>query len=224
MDQSESGIGSSLYLANLAQSVEQVGRICVDLIPKIYDTQRIIKIRGEDDAETTAVINNPIFTPDGIKIENDLTRGKYDVRVSVGPGYKTRREESAASMLEAIRVFPQLQQIAGDLIAKNLDWPGADEIAKRLQKLLPPGIIDDPELETQQAQVAQAVQEQQSLETAKVIADIENTQADTAKKFTEAEENEIDNLVKAAEIAQQSDNQALTNAVLVELINALRAA
>ena len=68
---------------------------------------------------------------------HDLTVGKYDVTVSSGPSYTTRRQEAAAEMMELVRVYPQVAPLIGDLLAKKLDWPGADEIAERLKRMVP---------------------------------------------------------------------------------------
>jgi hypothetical protein len=71
---------------------------------------------------------------------NDLTAGKYDVVVTTGPSFSTRREEAAALWAEMAGQFPAIIGVAGDLIAKSTDLPYSDEIAKRLQMLLPPEI------------------------------------------------------------------------------------
>ncbi len=174
-----------------------------------------------------------------MKIQNDLTRGKYDVRVGVGPSFRTRRIEAASSIVELGSVFPQVMQVAGDLVAKNLDWPGADELADRLQKVIKqtmPGIIDE-ELtpEQQQAQQQQAQQQQQLQQTAVQLqlseqqAKIENTQADTANKqssavksFSETEQNDVENAVQVAELAAASGDMALLNESLAQVTQLLR--
>lgn len=226
--QTEAEIQNSLFLYNLAAGIEQTGAVILELIPHFYDTQRVLKIRGEDDSQEDIQINNPIFTPDGLKIQNDLTRGKYDVRVNIGPNYKTKRAEAAASMVELARVFPQIVQVAGDLVAKNLDWPGADDIADRLKKLLPPGMADDNEMTPEQAQAMaqqQAMQEQLQqtqlqLEMAGKQADIENKQADTAKKLSETEQNDIENYIQAAELGAQLNNQQMQAQAIIQLLQA----
>ncbi len=231
--QQEADLGTSLYMDNLAQAIQHTGRVVIELIPKYYDTQRVIRLRGEDDSTQFVEINKPILTPDGLKIQNDLTRGKYDVRVGVGPSYRTRRIEAASSMVELARVFPQVLQVAGDLVAKNLDWPGADEMAERLKKLLPPGIADDEEQD--QAQIAaqqQQLQIQQvaaQLEMGEKQAKISNIEADTASKqatavetMTTAHQNEIENAINAAELAAAQQNQALMAQALNELVGLVR--
>lgn len=222
--QQEAEIQNSVFLYNLAAAIEQTGAIILELIPQFYDTQRVVKIRGEDNSQDDILINNPIFTPDGVKIENDLTRGKYDVRVSIGPSFKTRRAEAAASIVELARVFPQLVEVAGDLVAKNLDWPMADEIAARLEKLLPPGMVEKeltPEEQMAQQQQAMLQQQLQQMTMMKESAEIENKQADTAKKITDAQKNEIDNYISTAELAAEQQNQQLQAQALLQLIQSL---
>jgi len=224
--QQEADLGSSQFMDNLASGIEHTGRVILDLIPKYYDTQRVVRLRGEDDSVRFAEVNKPILTPDGLQIQNDLTRGKYDVRVGVGPGFKTRRIEAASSMVELARVFPQVLQVAGDLVAKNLDWPGADEMAERLRKLLPPGIASDEEMDeeqiAQQQQQAQALQQAQQMQALEQQAEIDNTKADTIKKLTEAQQNDIENSVSAAEVAVKAGDQRLLLRALADITQMLQ--
>jgi len=130
------------YYDNLGRAMKYTGKILVDLIPKIYDTARIIRIRGEDGSDKPVIVNQP-FTEQGPKGEAleriyDLTVGKYDVEVSIGPSFTTQREEAAQNMLAFIEVVPAAGPLLGDLLAKNQDWPGAELIEKRLRLLLPP--------------------------------------------------------------------------------------
>tara|TARA_R110002126_G_scaffold101189_12_gene233206 strand:- start:1933 stop:3957 length:2025 start_codon:yes stop_codon:yes gene_type:complete len=236
--QQEADLGTSQFGDNLASSIEHTGKIIIDLIPTIIDTQRILRLRGEDDAVRFIEVNKAILTPDGQKIQHDLTRGKYDVRVGVGPSFRTRRIEAANSMVELARVFPQILNVAGDLVAKNLDWPGADEMAKRLKKLLPPGVADeDEELEPEELQAKQAAQQQQQAMQQKAIelemrekeVTIENKQADTAvkqstavKNFSEIEQNDVENAVQTAELAAAAGNGPLLNAALADIARLLQ--
>ena len=151
--QRESDTATFNYVDNLSRAIKHAGRIIVDLIPKVYSAPRIIRVIHEDGSNESVPINQE-FVPDdpqskiaqqgqqeqaeGLVKLFDLTTGKYDVTCEVGPGYATRREEAAAQMLELGRAYPPLMQIAGDLLAKNLDWPGAEDIADRLKAMLPP--------------------------------------------------------------------------------------
>lgn len=235
--QQEADLGQSLFMDNLAQGVEHTGRVIIDMIPSYYDSQRIVRLRGEDDSTNFVEINKPILTPDGLKIQNDLTRGKYDIRVGVGPSFRTRRQEAASSMVELARVFPQVLSVAGDLVAKNLDWPGADEMAERLKKLLPPGIADDEDITPEQSQALQQQQAQQQqiqqtavqLQFAEQQAKIENTQADTANKqsqavnkFSDTHQNDVENAIQTAELAAAAGDQALLLQALAQATQLLQ--
>lgn len=162
--QMESDISTSIYSDNVSKAVAHCGRIIVDMIPKVYDTQRVLRVLGKDEAQKMVPVNQMMDSINGPVTMNDLTRGKYDVRVSVGPNYTTKRQETAQSMIEFIQAYPAAAPITGDLVAKNMDWPGADQFADRLRKALPPGILSPdempPEQQQQMAQQAQAQQEQ----------------------------------------------------------------
>ncbi len=135
--QREADVSTLHFTDNLNRSIRHSGRILLDLIPKYYDTERVIRILGKDDTAQQVTINSPQQDPITGEIEKafDLTVGRYDVAVKAGPSFTTQREEAAAQMTELVRAFPQAAPVIGDLIAKNLDWPGADEIAERLKML-----------------------------------------------------------------------------------------
>jgi hypothetical protein len=156
--QREGDIGTYHYIDNLARGVRHIGRQLVDLIPKIYDTERIARIIGED-GEPDSVKMNPmqdepvkrIVDQEGNLIEKiyNPAVGKYDVRVITGPGYATKRQEALESMAQLLQGNPQLWQVAGDLFVKNMDWPGAQDLAKRFKKTIDPKVLadeDDPAL------------------------------------------------------------------------------
>lgn len=143
--QREGDVGSFVYVDNLSKAIAYAGRQLVDLIPRIYDTERVVRVLGEDGETEIVKLNERVATPAGEVVQNDITIGEYDVVVETGPSFSTRRQESAESMLQFVQAVPQAGQVIGDLIAKNMDWPGAEAIAARLKKILPPGIADpDP--------------------------------------------------------------------------------
>lgn len=132
------------FTDNLMISEAQIGRIIVELIPKVYDTARAVRILGEDDAEEIVRINEA-HVKDGQEVLYDLQTGKYDVEVSAGPSYGTMREEARESMLQFIQAVPQAGGLTMDLFAHAQDWPMADKFAKRLEKGLPPGLLEKSE-------------------------------------------------------------------------------
>jgi hypothetical protein len=156
--QREGDIGTYHYVDNLARAIRHIGRQLVDLIPKIYDTERIARIIGEDGEPDTVKMNpmqeepvKRITDQEGNLIEKiyNPAVGKYDVRVITGPGYATKRQEALESMAQLLQGNPQLWQVAGDLFVKNMDWPGAQDLAKRFKKTIDPKVLadeDDPAL------------------------------------------------------------------------------
>lgn len=199
--QREGDMASFAWIDNLARSIAHTGRILVDMIPRIYDTERVVRVLGVDDSVEMVLINRP----DGMgSTFNDMTLGKYDVEVTVGPSYATKRLEAADSMMAFIQAIPAAAQVAGDLIAKNMDWPGADDIADRLKKLLPPGVAEDEEEGEEDAQtallmqqieqmaqqmegMAAELQKYEQMELEKTEAETDRADADTALKYAQAE-------------------------------------
>ncbi|MGI9485402.1 MAG: hypothetical protein ACR2RF_05880, partial [Geminicoccaceae bacterium] len=143
---------------------------------------RVVRILGEDDAETTLVLNQIVGQDDdGPIMANDITLGRYDVVVSTGPSFSSRRQESAESMMRFVEVFPQAAVIAGDLIAKAQDWPGAELFAQRFEQLQQPSEPDP-----------------------KAQADAAKSAADAEKKRAEAEGQQLENIEKQLVLATQT--------------------
>jgi hypothetical protein len=202
--QMESDISTSVYGDNLQRSIEHCGRILVEMIPKIYDTERVVRIVGVDDEEMAVRINSQRLDEFGNVIRiNPLAIGKYDVRVSVGPNYSTRRQEVAEGMMQFIQAYPAAAAAAGDLIAKAMDWPDADKLAERLKKMLPPGVAEEEQPNPQQMQAMQqqqAMQEEaQQLARRKAMAELAKAEADAKKAMSEAKEAEADAFKAQAE-------------------------
>ena len=131
------------FIDNLSYAINYTGRILVDLIPKIYDSTRIVRTLGEDGSAKMVKINEPV-QENGQEITlNDLSAGEYDVTVTTGPSYATKRAEATAFMTEFVRSFPQVGEIGGDIIVKNMDVPGAEELAKRMRMKM--GLNDEGE-------------------------------------------------------------------------------
>jgi hypothetical protein len=152
--QREGDVGTYHYGDNLARGVRHVARQLVDLIPKIYDTQRIARIIGEDGETKMVKINpdqeqpvNKIVDQQGVVIEKIYNPGvgKYDVVAITGPGYATKRQEALEAMAQLLQGNPQLWAVAGDLFVKNMDWPGAQEMSKRFAKTIDPKFTSDAE-------------------------------------------------------------------------------
>jgi hypothetical protein len=172
----QSDVGTYHYVDNLARAVRYITRQIVDLIPKIYDTERIARIVGED-GETGIIKVNPnqpmpvnkIMDQQGIVLEKiyNLGVGKYDVCVTTGPSYMTKRQEALEAMAQLLQGNPQLWAVAGDLFIKNMDWPGAQEMSKRFAKTIDPKIMeggdDSPEMQAAKMQMDAMNQEMEQM-------------------------------------------------------------
>jgi hypothetical protein len=142
--QRQGEMGNYEYVHNLGISLNHTGRILIDLAPKIYDTSRTVKILDEYEKEHFVPINSVAYTEDGEAVlVHDLTSGKYDTVVKLGPSFLTRREQSAAQMVEFLKLNPDAFQLIGDIVAEEQDWPGAAKIGKRLKRAVPPDILGD---------------------------------------------------------------------------------
>jgi len=153
------------FIDNQAMAIRHCGRQIVELIPKIYTEETILRMIGEDGTPDFAKVNG-IDEKKGKLIQ--LGSGKYDVVVDVGPSYATKRQESAENLLNLMKTIPQQAPLIADLAVKNLDFPDAQALAERLKKALPPGIADDqqqqqipPEIQNQMAQMQMLMQEQE---------------------------------------------------------------
>ncbi len=179
----EGDVSTFHFLDNMTRAIRHGGLIILDLIPSVYNEARIMRIMGEDETPENVQVNQefPVMMGhnQGSKMEPgemdpntgqpgpeqpvmkiyDLTVGKYDITVKAGPSFSTRREEAATQMMELLRAFPNAAPIIGDILAESLDWPRADEIAKRLKTLLPPHLQQDEDGEDVNPQVIQLQQQ-----------------------------------------------------------------
>ena len=164
----QSDVGTYHYGDNLSRAIRFSTRQIVDLIPKIYDTQRVARIIGLDGDTSMAKIDPNQPTPvkeirdpanPEIVIEKiyNPSVGKYDVVVTTGPSYMTKRQEALDAMQKLLQGNPQLWAVAGDLFIKNMDWPGALEMSKRFAKTIDPKLLQDedksPQLQAAEQQL-----------------------------------------------------------------------
>jgi hypothetical protein len=174
--QREGDVGTYHYGDNLARGVKHIARQLIDLIPKIYDTQRIARIIGEDGDTKMVKINpdqpqpvNKIVNQEGVVIEKiyNPSIGKYDVVATTGPGYATKRQAALEAMAQLLQGNPQLWAVAGDLFVKNMDWPGAQEMSKRFAKTIDPKLLsngdEDPALQAAQQQIQAMAHEMEAM-------------------------------------------------------------
>ena len=185
-EQGQSEQSNFHYYDNLVRSIKHTGRIILDLIPKVYDQQRVARIVGDDGRPELVTVNEQKPDPTGAAINqilNDVTVGTYDVVMDVGQSFNSKRAESVEALTTMVAGNPELMQVAGDLIFRNMDFPGADVIADRLAAANPMAQIDEksdvpPQAQMMIKQLQQKLQEttqqlQQAAQLIKSRADVE---------------------------------------------------
>ncbi len=214
--QTPGDVGTFAFLDNLSRSIAHSGRIINEMIPEVYDTERDVRLRNVDETETFVPINttagnalknirkNPSryfgLSPEKLAEEmrqkgsearfNDITIGKYDVIVSVGPSYTTQRQEASQNLFTLINSMPDKMGIAADILVENMDFPGADRLAARLRKGIPPALLEqrpgDPPPQPQPPPLPVLVQMKKlELEDKKITVQIERQKVEQIKAVKE---------------------------------------
>lgn len=207
--QKEGDVGTFHYHDNLNRAIRHAGRILVDLIPHIYDSNRIVRILGYDSTPDQVEINPMQSTASqrlGVKTVYNLGVGSYDVAIDTGPSYTTMRQEASESMERMVQANPQLMSVIGDLLVKSMDWPGAEQIADRLKLTLAPQVLEaekakkdmSPEMQQMQAQFDQQMQEKDQMmqQAAQMLQEL---QSEVAKLQAGAEQKNKELQLKAAD-------------------------
>lgn len=195
--QREGDISTYLYPDNMNESVLELGSVANQLIDIAYDAPRTVRIVGEDEEPKLKRINDP-NDPDAV----DLTAGKYDVVISTGPSYTTRRQEAFDMISQVVQSDPTLMRVFGDLLFKAMDAPMSEELAARMRKTIPPELLaeDDeepaipPQLQQQMQEMMQAIEmlkgendnlkEDRSMEQRKLDIDAYGKETDRIKAVT----------------------------------------
>lgn len=187
----ESDTGTFVYLDNFNHAIKRTGTILVDLIPKIYDGERIVRLLGEDGKEGFVPINKVVMDLDGPVLINDLSAGTYDVRIKTGPSYANAKEQARRELGEIMRSSPDLMGVIGDIYAEALELPAdiGKPLVERLKKRLPPALQDNPAPQQPPPGAMEAVS-----------LDLQKKEADIAKTRAEADGKVLDNEVKAAQL------------------------
>lgn len=186
----QTNTGNVLFMDNFMIAMQRSGMIMVDLIPRIYDTDRNIMILGPDSREMYVPINRYVMGDRGEPVlVNDLSNGRFNVRVKAGQSYVTQRAEAKEQMSVAMQGNPELWAIFGDLFFENSDYPGAKEIAERMRKFIKPEMLEEGEPQPdpmQQLLQALGIQKEQA-EVKLLEASADQSSAQAAKTFAEAQ-------------------------------------
>lgn len=196
--QQQGQISTFNYEDNRAKGIKRTWDLLVDLIPKVYDTERELRVLGSDGIEDYKRVNRVVLDGMGNEVKvNDLSMGRYDVTVTIGPSFTTRRQEASEIYGQMMQSNPEIFGIAGDLIFKSMDLPYAEDIADRLQVMLPPQIQQmlnseqevPPEVQMmmQQAQQAMAQVEEQAAMMQQQYAELEQKNSESELTKVEIE-------------------------------------
>lgn len=200
-------VGSVIYQDNLNAAIEEAGKVINSLIPFVYDTPRTIKVLGPDMVNEKLVRVNDDTDPESV----DITLGKYSVTVTTGPSYTTRRVESREEMMAMVNAMPNTMGVAADKIVEAQDWPGAEEIARRLRSQLPAGMVSEQDMDEaqiqQQQQAAQSAAQQAEIQQQMLQLEIADKQADLQLKQIQVAEKQAQ-IVEAQARARQALAQA----------------
>lgn len=222
-------LGNFHYDDNLGRALKHLGRQLIDLIPRVYDTNRQVTILHQDGKDEQVIVDPSANKPyeerkgaDGkvVKVYNP-TMGKFGVTVTIGPSFATKRIEASESMMDFAKALPATAQHFADLIAKYQDWPGAEEIAARLAKLIPANMLTEDmkdvppqvqalignlqnELKAAQLQIQQAAlaladrQKDRDVQMAKINADFETKLLAIVQKAEAAQADQNHKLMQLA--------------------------
>lgn len=141
--QAESDVGTYEFLDNYKMAIRRIGLLTAELVPKVHDTERIVRLRNIDGTTDTLEVNKEVRNDESGEMEviNDLNYGKFSVIITSGVSYDTKREENADKILQLMQVNPQVAQVGADLLVKNLDFEDAGALADRLLKMVPVNLL-----------------------------------------------------------------------------------
>ncbi len=209
-------MGSAIYESNLQDAIEAAGDVINQLIPTAYDTQRVIKVLGEDGTELSPVKINDETDQDSV----DITLGKYSVTSTTGPTYATKRQEAVDMMMNMVNAAPDTLGVALDLIIEAQDWPGAQKIARRIRTQLDPTTLPADQLTEEERQSVAGRQQQAEAEAQMVQAEREALLNERRARATESEARAQQAValaakafsevgVKAAELLEKTEDDAV---------------
>jgi hypothetical protein len=207
--QQQGNLTTMHFMDNLSRSFRQGGDIIAEMIPLIYDSAREIHILGIDEAPKVVQINKEYQDETGQTKMHDMTKGKYKPIVTVGKAFDSKRMETFDTMQQVLATQPGLLNVIGDIFFANSDLAGADQLAERFKKMLPPQLQDNPSAVPPEAQAAMAQAHQQ----------VQALQAELQKVMLERQGKVIEHQGKMQQIQTQA--QADMSLEKMKLENAL---
>jgi hypothetical protein len=238
--QKEGDISTSNYADCFGRALQFGGMIFKDLAKKVYDGAREIRVMSEDKKTRSVKINQSYRDEKtGKPMRHDLTKGDYEVVVTTGPSYSTKREEAREAQIQLFQAAPQAMLPALPMIIRNMDWPGADKTADAVERGLPPELRDPEQMQgamkdvppviLQQMQQAQQIIQQlgEKLQEAQAVANdkqaeqqlkVGELQLKAQSAQTQAEKDQADAALKAAELQFEREKLATESALEAQRI------
>lgn len=214
----EGDVATFHFPDNVRRSINQVGRILVDAVPVVVDTPRLVQTVTQENEPKMVAVNGFTPMPDDQQRPFDLSKGKYHVRVSTGASFTTKRQEAAQFLSDMFKQAPELMQIGGDILFKNLDLPGSEALAARFKKTIAPNLLDDQERAQDQQAIDPRIEQlsvalQQSQEQIQQLSaaleakqgDLQIKQAELAIKAEELKLKEREVELKYSQAMQQQE-------------------
>lgn len=228
--QAISDISHFQYYDNQTMAIAHTGRVLLDLIPFYYSERRMQRIIGEDGVPQMVAINEPDAQAIG-KVKNDMTVGRYDVVMDTGPGYETKRQEAAEAMIDLMKtpLGEVVVKTGADIALRNMDFPGADDLADRAMPLNAQGMQKAVENLPHQARgiVMSLMNENQQLQQALSNAHLEIKykgaieqgwmQTELAKERMKTDTTAHDSVVKAHTALVDTHTKAAASIAVAEI-------
>lgn len=222
--QQQSNLSTMHFLDNLTRSFKKGGMVIAELIPKIYDSAREIQILGEDEEPKIVKINQAHTDANGKSQHYDMTKGRYEPIVTVGKAFDSRRMETFDTMEQLVQTAPNMLPMFGDIMFKNSDMAGADIVAERFKKMLPPNLQADadgsqPIPPQAQSQIQQLTQHNQALNAVaqEYEKQIQQLQFEKQAKVLEHQGKLQEIVAKAQADMALEDKKLLTQVTIAEI-------
>lgn len=201
--------GTIDYFQSLEVAICHTAKIIVNAIPKVYDSERLVRILYEDGTHDMLTLNNVVTdqqTGEPVVL-NDVSKGRYDVTCSAGKSFSSRRQESVAAILEMAQVDPTIIQEGSDVLLKNAGAAGLDIIAERKRaSLLKAGIIPESQWTDEEIQQVQQAAQNPQPDAAMLLAQAEMLKAQAEQANAQNKQAELQ--LKAMELQQRSQLDA----------------
>ena len=204
--QNKGDTGTIKYFKAQEVAICHTARILVNAIPKVYESERQVRVLKEDGSFDMTVLNERVIDQETQEVVtlNDLSMGMYDVTCSSGPAFQNRQQETVSAMTEIAQLDPSILQTGGDILLNNITAPGMEQLAERKrQQLFQAGAIPQEQMTEEELQLVQ----QQAQQPQEPSPEMLIGQAELIKAQNEEKKTDIDVQVKSAQL--QLDQQKL---------------